>query len=54
LLTLLLFFAVALSFVSGSVWLICIALAALAIKLYPFVLILLVAGGLGFLFIIKR
>jgi hypothetical protein len=54
LLELLLFFAVALSFISGSFWLIAIALIALAVKLFPMLLILLVAGGLGFLFFIKR
>jgi hypothetical protein len=54
LLTLLLFLAVALSLVSGSLWLICFSLILLAIKLYPIILVLLVAGGVGFLFFIKR
>ena len=53
-LTLLLFLAVGLSLVSGSAWLICFSLTLLAIKLYPIILVLLVAGGVGFLFFIKR
>ncbi|PLW68269.1 hypothetical protein C0039_13145 [Pseudohalioglobus lutimaris] len=51
LLTLLLFLAVGLSFVSGSVWLVSITLSALLIKLYPVLLALAVVGCGVFLLI---
>jgi hypothetical protein len=40
LLTVLLFLAVVLSFISGSIWLVLLTVAALAIKIYPVVLLL--------------
>jgi hypothetical protein len=53
LLTLLLFLAVGLSFVSGSFWLISISVTALVIKIYPFVLLLLAFMAVAF-FVVKN
>ena len=52
LLTLLLFLAVGLSFISGSAWLVSFTLTALLINLYPALLVL-VAGGCGVFLIIR-
>ena len=48
LLTLLLFLAVILSFLSGSFWLISISVTALVIKIYPTVLLLLALMAVAF------
>jgi hypothetical protein len=53
LLTLLLFLAVGLSFVSGSVWLVSITITALVIKIYPTVLLLLAFMAVAF-FVVKK
>ena len=48
-LTVALVVALALGFVSGSIWLFTAAVGALMVKMFPILLVLLALGGAGFL-----